>query len=210
MILLGPAGGGRTSLADMLLDVGASTERAGPLTESTRRRKVIDGVEVTAIDTPDLLGRSLGNAERAREALRSLQLASPGPHVFLLVIRALGSSGGADRDLAQEIQAVVQLFGEGAEEHIVPVFTHTGGGQPAASKAAASLCGPLRPEPVDVGPDRPPEQQSAVRARLLRRVAETRALRGRFVHSLQRREDQMKEELLADMSSALAGKLTHK
>lgn len=220
LILLGPAGGGRTSLAETLLGSPGAREPSVSLMESTKRSRVMDGREVTVIDTPDLLGTSLGNSKRAVEALRSLQLASPGPHAFLLVLRAPGSSEGINQDAAREIRALTGLFGDEAAEHVIPVLTHAdrlarrrtadklvevnAGGL----KTALSLCG-QRPELVDNRPDCPPETQSETRGRLLGRVTEMKTLRGHFVHELQRKEDRVREELLAAMAYELAGKLGH-
>ncbi len=180
----------------------------------------MDGREVTVIDTPDLLELSLENRRRAREALRSLQLASPGPHAFLLVIRAPGSSMGIDQDAAQAIRATLKLFGDGAARHIIPVLTHADrlGRRPTVDqlmdvdtgglRRALSPCD-QRPELVDNRPDCPPEAKSVTRKQLVERVMEMKTLRGHFVHELQRREDRTREELLTDMASALAIKLGH-
>lgn len=192
----------------------------GPLTESTKGVTVMGGRAVTVIDTPDLLGPSLENNKRATEALRSLQLASPGPHAFLLVIRAPDSSMTVDQDAAQTIRATLDLFGEGVLGHIIPVLTHADrlhrrftvdhvldmdGG---CLRSALSLCD-QRPELLDNRPDRPPEEQGVMRRQLVGRVTELKTLRGAFVHELQRREDKFREELRADMASALAKKLGH-
>lgn len=189
-----------------------------PVMESTKRRTVLDGREVTVIDTPDLLGHSLGNNERAREALRSLHLASPGPHAFLLVIRPPGTSMGIHQDAAQAIWATLELFGDEVAGYIVPVLTHADclGGKRTVDqlldanngglRKALSVCG-HGPELVDNRPDRPPKEQSVTRRQLVGRVMEMATLRGHFVHELQRREDHAREELLADMGSVLAGKL---
>lgn len=182
--------------------------------ESTRTKTVVDGREVTVIDTPDLLGLSLGSDKRAREALRSLQLAAPGPHAFLLVIRAPGSSAEADQDPAEALRATKELFGAGVLEYVIPVITE---GRrrtveqlldvdAAGLKAAVSLCG-QRPELVDNRPDQPQEELTVTRRELLGRVMEMKESRGHFVHELQRREDLIREELLSDMASALATKL---
>ncbi|KAM7371126.1 hypothetical protein PAMP_010618 [Pampus punctatissimus] len=219
LILLGPAGGGRTSLADSLLGFSAALT-VGPLMESTKRRTVVDGREVAVIDTPDLLGLSLGDNKRAREALRSLQLANPGPHAFLLVIRAPGSSMDMDQDAGQAIQATLELFGDGVLEYIIPVLTHADRlGQTrtveqlldvdaGGLKGAVSLCG-QRPELVDSRADHPSEVQSVMRRELVGRVMEMKEMRGHFIHELQRREDLIREELLTDMTSALAETLGH-
>lgn len=221
MILLGPAGAGRTLLAETLLDTSESTEPKGPLMESTQRRKVMNGIKITVIDTPDLLGTSVVNSKRATEALRSIQLTSPGPHAFLLVIRAPGSHRDSNQDVAQEIRTTIELFGDGAAQFIIPVFTHADHlprrrrtldkllEANAALKTAVCLC-EQRPELVDNRPDGPSELRSGTRRQLLERVADMAMLRGHFVHSLQRKEDRMRETLLADMSSTLAEKLGNK
>lgn len=220
LILLGPTGGGRTSLADTVLGSSETKSPTGPLMESTKRRSVVDGREVTVIDTPDLLGPSLGNSKRAKEALRSLQLASPGPHAFLLVIQAPGSSMGIDQDATQAIQATLELFGHEVTEHVIIVLTHADRLGPRRTvdqlldvdtgdlRRAVSLCG-KRPELVDNRPDCPAQVQSATRRQLLGRVMEMKELRGHFVHELQRSEDRVREELLAHMASVLARKLGH-
>ncbi|XP_035853530.1 GTPase IMAP family member 4-like [Sander lucioperca] len=218
LILLGPIGGGRTSLADTLLGNSETKAPMGPLMKSTKRRTVMDGREVIVIDTPDLLGTSLGNDNRAREALRSLQLSGPGPHALLLVIRAPGSSTEINQDAAQAIRATLELFGDGVAGYIIPVLTHADrlgrkrtvdqllDVDSGALQRALSLSD-QRPELVDNRPDCPPEAQSVIRRQLLGRVVEMKTLRGHFVHELQKREDRIREELLADMGSALAGKL---
>ncbi|XP_047465885.1 GTPase IMAP family member 4-like [Mugil cephalus] len=220
LILLGPPGGGRTSLADALLGHSDTRAPTGPLMESTKRTTVVDGRDLTVIDTPDLLGTSLGNSKRAREALRSLQLASPGPHAFLVVIRAPGSSKGTDQDAAQAVQTTLELFGREVRDYVLPVLTHADGlgrrntvdrlldADGGSLKRAVSLCG-QRPELVDNGPDRPPEAQSAIRRNLVGRATEMKEHRGHFVHELQREEERVREELLTDMASSLARKLGH-
>lgn len=217
LILLGPAGAGRASLAESLLGNREEEATTGQLMQSRQRRTLVDGRDVTVVDTPDLLGSSLGIKSRAREALRSLQLASPGPHAFLVVIEAPDSSR-FDQDVSQAIGATVELFGEGAMGYVLPVLTHADRLGPACTahqlldsggrKRAVFPCG-QGPELVDSGVGRPLEAQRELRGQLVERVMAMKKLRGHFIHELQDRENQMREELLADMSSALAEKLGH-
>ncbi|XP_024141385.1 GTPase IMAP family member 4 [Oryzias melastigma] len=216
LVLLGPSGGGRTSLVETLLGSrNGETEAPGaPLLQSTKF--TVDGEELIVVDTPDLLGTSMEDGVRATEALRALQLTRPGPHAFLLVLPAPGSSTDDDQDAAQAAKAALQLFGEEASEHILPVVTHADrlGRNPTVDrlmevegwKSALDLCG-QSPELVDNRPGLELEAQRELRRKLLERGMDMKELRGHFVHELQRREDLLREELLADMSSALAGKL---
>ncbi|KAM6963582.1 GTPase IMAP family member 5-like isoform 2-T2 [Tautogolabrus adspersus] len=219
LILLGPTGG-QSSLSNTLLGTRQAKQHIGHLTESTKIKTLLDGREVTVITTPDILGPSLGNNKRAKEALRSLQLASPGPHVFMLMIPAPESSTGINQEAAQAIQATRELYGDGAVEFIIPVLTHAVNrsrkkteeklldGDAGGLRRALSPCDQM-PVRVDISPDRPQEEQSVLRRHLLGRVMEMKTLRGHFVHELQRREDRIREELLADMTSEVARKLGH-
>ncbi|XP_029312018.1 GTPase IMAP family member 4-like [Cottoperca gobio] len=209
LILLGLAGGGRTSLADTLLGHRETSAPTDPRPESSKRRTVMDGRELIVIDTPDVLGSSLGRNKRATEALRSLQLASPGPHAILVVIQAPGSSFGIDHDAAQAVLATLELFGEGAAGHIIPVLTHADrlGQKQSVDSDSWGVVSAIKAELVDNGPDCPPEAKSVVRRQLVERVMEVETLKGHFVHELQRREERVREKLLEDMSAGLAAKL---
>lgn len=219
LILLGPAGAGRTSLADTLLGNKDLDAHRDPLRDTGVRRTVVDGTDLTVIDTPDLLGTSLRDSRRAKEALRSLQLTGPGPHALLLVIQ-VPDGPGVDLDVTRLIRVATKLYGEDVLGYIVPVLTHAArlGPTRSADKLLAadagglqrgvSLCG-QKPELVDNGPEQPPEAQAATRRRLVGRVKELRQRRGHFVHELQTREDRLREELLDDMASALAKRLGH-
>ncbi|XP_028332266.1 immune-associated nucleotide-binding protein 7-like [Gouania willdenowi] len=209
LILLGPSDGGRTSLAHALFGIHEIRPPKGGLVESTVRRAVVDGRDLTVVDTPDLLGPSMGNGKRAREALRSLQLTSPGPHAFMLVMPTSSTL------TAQLMQAIVELYGDGVLEYIIPVLTHAepaeGGGPDVDAgpvKQGLSLCG-QRPELVENQPDRSPETLRVLRQRLLGRVVELRETKDLFIHEIHREEERLREDLLNDMASSLTKKLKH-
>lgn len=202
---------------DTLLGNNSTKASMDPVKQSTKWSIVVDGREITVVDTPDILGSSLGNTSRAREALRSLQLTSPGPHAFLLVIQAPGSSMSLNQDLTKAIQGSLELFGDGVREYILPLLTNADGGRRRTEdqrlevdsselKKALSLCG-QSPELVDNRPDLPPEAQTDLCRNFVERVTEMKACRGHFVHEVQKKEDALREKLLDDMSLALAKKL---
>lgn len=166
------------------------------------------------VDTPDLLGKRLGTSQRAREALRSLQLASPGPHAFLLALQCPGPKAGDDlRDTVRALNALVELVGEEALSHVLVVLLTSAHGRGGRARTlsqlleeedtgdlreALSMCG-QRAELVD--------GSSRVATALLERAVEMRALQGHYVHELQRREERIRQELLADMAHVLTQKL---
>ncbi|XP_036390572.1 GTPase IMAP family member 4-like [Megalops cyprinoides] len=216
LILVGPPGGGRSSLGDTLLSCSGGLPRV--LRQSASQRTIVEGREVTVVDTPDLLGSSLGAAERAREALRSIQLASPGPHAFLLVMPAPGLSDECNISEIQALRALLALVGEGALNHVLPVLTHADSvGSPCTLahllqvapeglRATLSLCS-QRAEIVDNSPACSPSKKRALARRVLERVLEMRELGGHYRHELQRREDRIREELLEDMVAVLESSL---
>ncbi|XP_077595140.1 GTPase IMAP family member 1-like [Stigmatopora nigra] len=204
VIVVGPAGGGRTSVADLLL--GRDQEPPPrPLAESVLSRSIVDGRELVVVDTPDLLGASLGRTQRAREALKSLRLAAPGPHAVLLVMPTSGE--GTYQEAAA--RGVLELLGDDVRGYVVPVLTRgerrrqdTG-----ATKKLAAVCG-QSPELLDAAAaDGSPEERGATRRALVGRVLEMKGLKGHFVHELQRRDERLRTELLDDMTSALGQKL---
>lgn len=219
LILLGPSGEGRTFVLDTLLGNNRTKASVDPVKQSTKWNIAVDGREITVIDTPDILGSSLGNPSRAREALRSLLLTSPGPHAFLLVIQAPGSRMSLNQELTTAIQGTLELFGDGVMEYVLPVLTHADGGRRRTEdrlleadsselKKALSSCG-QSPELVDNRPDLPPEARTDLCRKFVERVTEMKECRGHFVHEVQEKEDSLREKLLDDMSLALAKKLGH-
>ncbi|KAJ8254371.1 hypothetical protein COCON_G00209830 [Conger conger] len=219
LILVGPCVADLGLFRDALLGCPPSSGRSseGCQQQCVRRRAFVDGREVVTVDTPDILGSSLGPAEVAREALRSLQLASPGPHAFLLVLRAPGlSDDGGDGTKA--LRSLLDLVGEGALDHVLLVPIHTGSpgasgtvstAAPGGLMALLSLCG-QRLEPLDIGPACPLASRRAHSQRLVDRAVQMRTLRGHYLHRLQRKEDQMREELLLDAAAELGRRLEEK
>ncbi|XP_031416769.1 GTPase IMAP family member 4-like isoform X2 [Clupea harengus] len=215
LIVVGPQGKTRNSLVSILHGSGTSLTHED--TQKCKRwRTEIDGREVTVVETPDLLGKTLEPAQRAREALRSLQKASPGPHAFLLALHCPGTTAGDCSDAANALHALVELVGEGALSHVLVVLlTETEGRGRARSlsqlleedagslRETLSMCG-QRAELVDGSQES--DGGDAV-PRLLERVVEMRALQGHYVHELQRREERIRQELLADMAHVLTQKL---
>ncbi|KAJ8345725.1 hypothetical protein SKAU_G00299180 [Synaphobranchus kaupii] len=224
LILVGPCVADFELLRDTLFGCPASHGRSS--TESRRQcvrwRAFMEGQEVIVVDTPDILGSSLGPAEIAREALRSLQLASPGPHAFLLVLRGPRLSDDDDgSDGTKVLRALLDLVGEGALDHVLLVLIHTdspGGsgtpspiseGTPGVLVALLSLCG-QKLELLDIGPACPLARRRAQSRRLVERVVQMKTLRGHYLHPLQKKENQMREELLLDATAELRRRLGEK
>ncbi|KAL2078078.1 hypothetical protein ACEWY4_025763 [Coilia grayii] len=218
VIVVGPQGKGSDSLVSILLGFGTSPRKPGDAQECRSWRTMTDGREVTLVDTPDLLGKSLGPAQRAREALRSLQMASPGPHAFLLALQCPGSKAGGDfREAADALRALEELVGEDALGHVLVVLLTQAEGRARSRtlsqlleedaggglREVLSMCG----QRAELVAGAQGSDGGAAASRLLERVVEMRVLQGHYVHELQRREERIREELLADMAHVLTEKL---
>lgn len=216
LILLGPSRGACVSLRDSLL--GFHSGATAHDKESTTWRAKIDGREVTVVETPDLLGTTLGVRHRAQETLRSIQLASPGPHAFLLVLPT-NYLDKIDQISAHDVLLrLLNLVGEDAANYVLVVFTCVSpqGGSSTLDqlleedylgiKAALPLCG-KRVELVRISPGRSVDSRMEEGQRLLERVLDMRTQQGHYLHEFQRREDKIRYDLLNHMAGLLAQKL---
>ncbi|KAL3055662.1 hypothetical protein OYC64_018357 [Pagothenia borchgrevinki] len=80
----------------------------------------VDGQTVKVIDTPGLFDTKIDEEKTRKSVGKSISYASPGPHVFLVVIR-LGRFTDEEKQTVQKIQ---ELFGEEANKYSMVLFTH--------------------------------------------------------------------------------------
>ncbi|XP_033991981.1 GTPase IMAP family member 4-like [Trematomus bernacchii] len=80
----------------------------------------VDGQKVAVIDTPGLFDTSTDENKTRNDVGQSIAYASPGPHVFLVVIK-LGRFTDEERQSVKKIQ---EIFGEEADRYSMVLFTH--------------------------------------------------------------------------------------
>ncbi|KAI4795344.1 hypothetical protein KUCAC02_031471 [Chaenocephalus aceratus] len=80
----------------------------------------IDGQRVKVIDTPGLFDTKIDEKKTRNDVGKSVSFASPGPHVFLVVIK-LGRFTNEEKQTVQKIQ---ELFGDDADRYSMVLFTH--------------------------------------------------------------------------------------
>ncbi|XP_033969478.1 GTPase IMAP family member 9-like [Trematomus bernacchii] len=80
----------------------------------------VDGQIVKVIDTPGLFDTKIEEEETRKNVAQSIGYASPGPHVFLVVIRL----GRFTEEEKQTVQKIQEIFGEQADRYSMVLFTH--------------------------------------------------------------------------------------
>ncbi|KAI4795643.1 hypothetical protein KUCAC02_029756 [Chaenocephalus aceratus] len=79
-----------------------------------------DGQSVKVIETPGLFDTKIDEEKTRKDVGQSITFASPGPHVFLVVIK-LGRFTDEEKQTVQKIQ---ETFGEQADRYSMVLFTH--------------------------------------------------------------------------------------
>uniref|UniRef100_A0A3B5K9D3 AIG1-type G domain-containing protein n=1 Tax=Takifugu rubripes TaxID=31033 RepID=A0A3B5K9D3_TAKRU len=112
---------GKSSLGNVIL--GKEEFATGERTSCSRRVGVVCGRWLTVVDTPgwwcDFSSEDTSGLVK-REIRSSVSLCPPGPHAFLVVVKA--SSGFPERR-RRAVEEHVALLGEGVWDHCVVVFT---------------------------------------------------------------------------------------
>ncbi|XP_033969476.1 GTPase IMAP family member 9-like [Trematomus bernacchii] len=80
----------------------------------------VDGQIVKVIDTPGLFDTKIEEETTRNNVLQSIYYASPGPHVFLVIIK-LGRFTDEEK---QTVQTIREIFGEQADRYSMVLFTH--------------------------------------------------------------------------------------
>ncbi|RXN07880.1 lysosomal acid phosphatase [Labeo rohita] len=117
IVLLGVCGAGKSSTANAILGRDVFEESGTRASEIQRGR--VEDRNISIIDTPGFFNTQLTDEELQEQMMKSLSLAHPGPHVFLLIIN-LETFEEDERNVVQQIQ---QNFGEEALKYTLVLFT---------------------------------------------------------------------------------------